>query len=223
MVGSFLCILQHREFAQLLKGISHLWFLLTIFECYAFFYFTKGLFTEKGSWYILGASILALCIYYISPFHFLGLGPFFKYAPYYAIGMSLCRLNLQRNPIIQKYSKHLFFIILTGYLCLFCLNANRGIVLLTDLFLIITAFMSLENLKNINVPPAVQSLDKCSMGIYIVHHIIIQEMNKISAIEPFLHTHYYLYPILQFILVLLLSWFIVFVLQKNTYSKYIIG
>lgn len=41
VVGSFLCILQHREFVQLLKGISHLWFLLTIFECYFFSILSK--------------------------------------------------------------------------------------------------------------------------------------------------------------------------------------
>ena len=60
VVGSFLCILQHREFVQLLKGISHLWFLLTIFECYFFFYIIQGLFTERNSIYILVISILFL-------------------------------------------------------------------------------------------------------------------------------------------------------------------
>lgn len=34
IVGLFLCLLQDRDISQMLNGISHLWFLMTIFECY---------------------------------------------------------------------------------------------------------------------------------------------------------------------------------------------
>lgn len=223
VVGSFLCILQHREFVQLPKGISHLWFLLTIFECYFFFYIIKGLFTERNSIYILVISILFLYAYYIHPFHFFNIGLFIKYAPYYAIGMSLCKTNFLKNQQIQKYSKYLFFIICLCYLSWFYLNGSHGIALLIALALIIVTFTLMESQRINNIPSVIQSLDKCSMGIYITHHIVIQEMNKISIIEPFLQTHYYLYPFLQFCFVLPLSWIIVFTLQKYTFSKYIIG
>lgn len=34
VIGLSLCILQNRDVGQMLNGISHLWFLLAIFECY---------------------------------------------------------------------------------------------------------------------------------------------------------------------------------------------
>lgn len=34
LVGVFLCLLQDRDMAQMLYGVSHLWFLVVIFECY---------------------------------------------------------------------------------------------------------------------------------------------------------------------------------------------
>lgn len=34
IVGVFLCLLQDRDMEQMLYGVSHLWFLVVIFECY---------------------------------------------------------------------------------------------------------------------------------------------------------------------------------------------
>ena len=34
VIGLSLCILQNRDVGQMVNGISHLWFLLAIFECY---------------------------------------------------------------------------------------------------------------------------------------------------------------------------------------------
>lgn len=163
--------------------------------------------------------MLTISIHFI----FFNIGLFIKYAPYYAIGMSLCKTNFLKNQQIQKYSKYLFFIICLCYLSWFYLNGSHGIALLIALALIIVTFTLMESQRINNIPSVIQSLDKCSMGIYITHHIVIQEMNKISIIEPFLQTHYYLYPFLQFCFVLPLSWIIVFTLQKYTFSKYIIG
>lgn len=67
VVGSFLCILQHREFVQLLKGVSHLWFLLTIFECYFFFlYYQRIIYRTKQHIYISNLYLISICLLYPS-------------------------------------------------------------------------------------------------------------------------------------------------------------
>lgn len=73
------------------------------------------------------------------------------------------------------------------------------------------------------LPSCVTNLGKCSMGIYIVHHIVTQEMNPCFPFHERAVNHYYVYPILQFFIVTVVSWLFVAVCQNFKYSKYIIG
>ena len=61
------------------------------------------------------------------------------------------------------------------------------------------------------------------MGIYIVHHIVIQEMNGVVLIHGYACEYYYLYPLLQFVVVTILSWLFVAICRRCEYSKYILG
>ncbi len=70
------------------------------------------------------------------------------------------------------------------------------------------------------MPKWVKSLDACSMGIYIVHHIVIQAVNRTDLLHPLLQTHYYVYPTVQFVLVLLFSWGFVWVLRRYRWTRY---
>lgn len=61
------------------------------------------------------------------------------------------------------------------------------------------------------------------MGIYIVHHIVIQEMNPCFPFHKLAVNYYYAYPIFQFFIVTGVSWLFVAVCQNLKYSKYILG
>lgn len=50
----------------------------------------------------------------------------------------------------------------------------------TAIIIIVFLFASLRTMQIKSFPRWVQSLDKCSMGIYIVRHIAILEMNDVA-------------------------------------------
>lgn len=221
IIGVFLCILQQREWAQLLTGISHLWFLLTIFECYIFFFLVERIFTKKACLWIIPCSLLFLVLYSKHPLNLFGIGPFFRYAPYYAIGMCVCRINLLQS--VKRFSKIMIITASVLYITLSAFNSKHIIIMLAAIFLIVAAFAWLENRDIKKVPRFVTNLDKCSMGIYIVHHILIQEMNQLDCLKPIIETQIYMYPFIQFVVVFFTSWFIVIVLQHFKFSRFIIG
>lgn len=61
------------------------------------------------------------------------------------------------------------------------------------------------------------------MGIYIVHHILIQELITISVFRSLATEYCYIFPCVLFISVTIISWGIVWSAKKNKYPKYIIG
>ncbi len=86
--------------------------------------------------------------------------------------------------------------------------------------LVCFVFLALRTSHFSDVPKWVKSLDACSMGIYIVHHIVIQAANRTDLLHPLLQTHYYVYPTVQFVLVLLFSWGFVWVLRRYRWTRY---
>ena len=60
------------------------------------------------------------------------------------------------------------------------------------------------------------------MGVYIIHHIIIQEINY-STIGRLYMEYYVLYPILLFILSFVFSLMLTYILQKWKIGRVLFG
>ena len=227
IVGAFLCVLQHREIGQMLNGISHLWFLLVIFECYLL-----GRFFENVLWFknkpqrlliILAVLFIIGLSYRIPTVKFLALWGLFRYFPFYLIGMLMCNIDFEK---LAKYKTAIFCGIIGMVLCLVFQQLFMKRVLLSYLFGVVVVLLSFSYARIIHIktlPQSLISLDKCSMGIYIVHHIVIQEMNVCRPFRELAIEYKYGYPVVQFFLVTLACWFLVSLCHNSKYSKYVLG
>lgn len=62
------------------------------------------------------------------------------------------------------------------------------------------------------------SLDRCSMGVYIIHHILIMYLLQYREVKDLMVCHYVIMPFILFFFLLLISWGIV-VLMRETALK----
>ena len=227
IVGIFLCLLQHRDFTQMLDGISHLWFLLVIFECYVL-----GKLMEAILWMsskrkrILIAVAIMFFLFLSHRFYFiqvLGISKLMIYFPYYVVGMLICKVNFAEYRNYQKYQLSLILVLLILFTLEQYFICKRLLTVALGMCVVLCSFSYFRSLEIKSLTGWMKSLDKCSMGIYIVHHILIQEMNGITYFHEIATTHYYIYPIIQFIIITTASWGFVSLCRKNKYSKYVLG
>lgn len=227
IVGLFICLLQDRDIGQMLDGISHLWFLLTIFECYIFGkVFSAVLRMKERNRLMLMAMLMLFIIlipYRIPTIRFLCLSRLVTYFPYYMIGMLACKVDFE---VLVKYKKEILWIGMLLVVMFAVQQVYFDRTLVTVFFgaaIVIITFTFARLLKIPKLPSWIVSLDNCSMGIYIVHHIVIQEMNGIELFHVFASEYYYIYPLLQFVVVTILSWQFVAICKRYKYSKYVLG
>ena len=227
IVGLFLFLLQDREISEMLNGIGHLWFLMTIFECYALgklVDITLKMQEQKAQIVMVVLALFIVLIPYRLPVvKFLCLSNIIKYFPFYMLGMLASKMNYG---MYAKYKTRIFVLIITLML-LFALQqiyVNKTLITMLIGVSIVSLIFIYTRLLNLpNLPFWMTSLDKCSMGIYIVHHIVILEINPCFPFHDWGVNHYYVYPILQFFIVTGVSWLFVAMCKKNKFSKYILG
>lgn len=227
IVGLFLCLLQDRDISQMLNGISHLWFLMTIFECYVLGKLVDTvLWMQEGKVQIvMGGLVLFIVLipYRIPVMQFLCLSNIIKYFPFYMLGMLASKMNFGKYMKYKAKTLVLIIILLLFFALQQVYIKKTSITMLLGVSIVSFIFIYARCLHIPKLPSWVTSLDKCSMGIYIVHHIVIQEMNSIAFFHVYAGEHYYSYPILQFVAITIVCWSMVAVCKKNKYSKYILG
>lgn len=227
IVGLFLCLLQDRDISQMLNGISHLWFLMTIFECYVLgkLLDTVLKMQERKVQLVMGGLVLFIVLipYRIPLMQFLCLSNIIKYFPFYMLGMLASKMNFGKYTKYKAKTLVLIIILLLSFALQQVYIKKTPITMLLGVSIVSFIFIYARCLNISKLPSWVTSLDKCSMGIYIVHHIVIQEMNPCFPFHEWAVNHYYAYPILQFFIVTGISWPFVAVCQNFKYSKYILG
>jgi peptidoglycan/LPS O-acetylase OafA/YrhL len=227
IVGLFLCLLQDRDISQMLNGISHLWFLMTIFECYVLGMLVDTILKmqERKVQIVMGGLVLFIVLipYRISVMQFLCLSYIIQYFPFYMLGMLASKMNFGKYTKCKAKTRVLTIILLLFFALQQVYIKKTPITMLLGVSTVSFIFIYARCLNISKLPSWVTSLDKCSMGIYIVHHIVIQEMNPCFPFHEWAVNHYYAYPILQFFIVTGISWPFVAVCQNFKYSKYILG
>lgn len=227
IVGLFLCLLQDRDISQMLNGISHLWFLMTIFECYVLgkLLDTVLKMQERKVQLVMGGLVLFIVLipYRIPLMQFLCLSNIIKYFPFYMLGMLASKMNFGKYTKYKAKTLVLIIILLLFFALQQVYIKKTSITMLLGVSIVSFIFIYARCLNIPKLPSWVTSLDKCSMGIYIVHHIVIQEMNSIAFFHVYAGEHYYSYPMLQFVAITIVCWSMVAVCKKNKYSKYILG
>lgn len=125
IVGLFLCLLQDRDISQMLNGISHLWFLMTIFECYVLGKLVDTVLKmqERKVQLVMGGLVLFIVLipYRIPLMQFLCLSNIIKYFPFYMLGMLASKMNF------GKYTKYKAKTLVLIIILLLFLRCNKYI------------------------------------------------------------------------------------------------
>lgn len=219
--GISICIIQKYEFKYLLYGISHLWYLLFIFEAFILFHFIQ-LISHWYKYIILILSYTIICIIqYVYPTPYFGLEHFIKYMPYFVIGYHL--YFWLEKVRVKSSSLYIAAIIgLSSFILEYITMHNRLILAGLGLIIIICAIaLCKQKESKLMYKEKLLKLDKYMMGIYIIHHIIIQEMNR-SSIGQLYMRHDIIYPLFQLIFCFCMSLFITYCLQKTRIGKYLV-
>lgn len=226
IVGIIIVIVQKEPVRFLFCGISHLWFLMTIFECYLFGRIIDFVLRTDYKWRIFLLLICCLVIIFQGKFTVnmweLTIKQFCQYFPFYLIGMIFGTMSFKKNKS-SYYECAGMICSLLLMIAIACINKSDGPLRFLGLLFCCSVFLFLRNFSGITLSSSMKSLDKCSMGIYIVHHILIQEMNGIDCFRALMTEHYILYPLMQFFVITLVSWYIVVLLKKNSFAKYVVG
>lgn len=225
--GVVLILIQEREVKTLLTGVSHLWYLLFIYEAYLSFRLVdheNKLIENKGRLLVVFSTFVLLVanqvIEYI-PVNILGLRQFVLYMPYYVIGVYI---GYHRNIVCKNvFMTVLLVLSVIFYGLMYATDPSHQYNLMAGLPLSVSIFLLFYRLKISSMPAIIGSLDKCSMGIYILHHIFIQSINSNELVHPVMESHVIIYPIALFFVVLALSWVITHYVAQNKIGKMILG
>ena len=222
----FIILLQGRSLMSFFQGVSHLWFLLFIFEAYVSFRMLERWFVENTyMWFVIGSVFTLLSASKLGglvPYHILGIDKYLMYMPYYVMGAYTNRYLSQNNQL-KHHATYILLMSGAFFIISFSLNSRYVFIILPSLILS-TSIMTFAISRNIEkVPEWISNLDKCSMGIYILHHIIIQQVNSSSFIHPYMVQIPYVYPFLLFGMVFPLSWGLTYMSRTTKIGRTLLG
>lgn len=226
-VGLFMCFIQRRSLWEMCLGVSHLWFLMTIFECYV-----GGYLLEQVLWYkekkklalvAICCVIVVVTVHWNLPTRIFTIERFLHYFPLYLIGMMFGSSSLEKYARYKICMLVLFWgaivVLPLQHICLHkaILDQFVGLLIILSLFFLCRSHSFVSPSKWID------SLDKHSMSIYILHQILQQEMNKVAEFHNLMISYVYLYPLCQFVFLVAVSWLISHFAHRSQYAKYLIG
>ena len=227
IVGSFMCFVQKRRAYEMMLGVSHLWFLMTIFECYVLgIIFDPLLFVcvkKKVCIMALCCVVVVFTLHWSLHVRFLTIDQFLHYFPLYLIRMIFGTID------IRKYAGKRKFLISLMIPALFVLPVQHHFFLsrtfdqICGLCIVFPVFLLFRTAHFTKLPNWLGSLDRYSMGIYILHQILQQEMNKVQSFYSIMVGHEYVYPLMQFIFLILFCWCFTVLAHHSKYAKFFLG
>jgi len=224
--GAFFASITLYSWSSFLNGMAHLWFLMVLLECCVVGRILDFCWLNQIGTIVVGI-LSALYLLYIPHMDFyadtLCFGSFLRYVPYYMVGCCLGTHSVLSK--IQDW-KSKWSIFVTILLFVLFIMANTRYLKIVRPF-ISTAFMVmllLMGLQYINhVGECAKNISDCCMGMYIIHQPIIQGLSLIPYVARFRDIHYYLYPVLLFVVLMpVVGGEYVFFAQPN-YSEYYWG
>lgn len=223
--GIFECIIDlDNDFSQLLNGPLHLWFLRFIMEAFIITrIFDKHFINNRVTIIFLFIAVFGAsrCFHTSQACHLYYL---LTYYPYFVLGLILREFEqtyylsqLKFRDLFIYTIASFFFLILAYITCRFMVPYISVIFLASLLYTLVHAPIPSS------LPNWCYSYDKCSMGIYLMHHPIIWNIAKYPDSREFMYSHPVTAPIVLFILVTALTWLLSYTINKNRYLKIILG
>ena len=222
---------------NVLYGTWHLWFLLVLFLEFMFFHFTFRFWSKTSkvadcaifamlfvaSHLIIkfvnshGIDIRCFCLYL-----------FIRYIPFCYLGMVLGKSRFNIKSVVIPAIAVLAGSAAVVVIWLFCGDAKGAATinhLLTAMVIIAAipvADSFCKRFPSIASSKIIADLDKSSMGIYILHHILILDFVSLPVGAGFMNEHVILAPAVVFVVSLLLSWAITHAILR-TRLRFVFG
>lgn len=221
--GTIVCLIQQCDFYYLFFGISHLWYLLFLFEAFISFYLINKIPNKCKIIVFALLFVTCLLIYKKNNTPILCIGYYIRYMPYFIIGYYLYHIIRKIKSIKCIYAFSIAMVFLMLFIIEFLNNSNKFILAALSLIVIISILIILRQKEKIlPFKRYILKLNKYTMGVYIIHHIIIKEINY-STIGRLYMEYYVLYPILLFILSFVFSLMLTYILQKWKIGRVLFG
>lgn len=203
-----------------LIGICHLWFLLILFLEFLLFQFTYNYYikySKKQSVAIL-ISLFLVSLCFDKYFSSLGISYRYYYtfslvlhnATFFYMGILLFKYKLGEQ-LKSNSLRNAIVLSFVYFICICFIHHAKALysVFFSSLIILCIFYYSEDfctKYRKLCSHKIVESLDKCSMGIYIFHHLIIERFVYTPSVGPFMDRYYYIAPFLMYIVAVLLSW-----------------
>lgn len=226
------------------KGYSHLWFLMMLMMVFVIVTFTQRWwirFSIGQFLFFMAASVLMYMAFSHKDFRWLGIQQAAQFLPYFLLGvMTVKHRLLERLSNIKKNRRVLSVLLAVVTLVIiswvnaaehtfhgwFYLSTLLAYIAASILLIAIYGILSSgitpplcegsEHQHNSSIAQKVWvSLDRCSMGIYIIHHIIIFYVLQYQWMRALMVEYCTVMPFILFALFLATSWGASAVLQKT--------
>lgn len=208
------------RYKYVLIGPLHIWYLRFILECF--------IITRLIDKYFLRRPIILLIFVIIQYLFFDVLGyhtldiPFDTNYRYFILGM-FCLVLVERNKVDKQITVCVVVVLFMLFLFIIPVSPHFFVIAFA-MFLNCSILLLFSTLKiPQHLPCWITNFDKCSMGIYLIHHPIIWNVAKYNYTRKIMEVHYITGPIVVSLIALLLSWFISNQVNKNKYLHYILG
>ncbi len=227
-IVQMLLIPERYNLKQLLFGVSHLWFLLTLFLIFLIMFILQNYWKNVTVKQNLLIILLLFLLYPLSKYshNFLRIASVVKYLPFFIMGIMVFKNQIIKNVNLKKAILAVLFICM--FLIKFLYNDALGDTLSFELCQIISlmfVYLLFDLCIDSNLPnfKGVIFLDKLSMGIYIIHHIIIIYGLQYSCIKDFLSEYWRIGPLIIFTVSFILSVVITILIKSNRFTRIILG
>lgn len=200
---------------------SHLWYCLMLFYCYI----ACWLIEKRGQKYNIAAMCVSMAVVIAKGKGGLALNvPFGLFLPvYYYCYFYIGYLVFQYKENFLRLMKKYWMVVFLGYGALSILDKSHLILIHSLSYISLLLFVfnsgganSVKLSQDKLLTRVLNSIAKCSMGIYVFHQWIIWNITRPEFLHDFIHERYIIFPLLCWILIFMLSWLMTHLLTKYT-------
>ena len=211
---------------DILLGMDHLWFLPMLFGCFVVTDFTYNIWRRLPLYGNLIVILVITVLYYV-----LFKCQLLAYLPIFFFGVVVVNNNIQ-NWLSLHMSKSMLAMAGMVLCCVIFLLTDHRLPIHSDLlsrlsgtlfsFISVLFFQRFfkEGCQVNNL--ILNSLDKNSMGIYLIHQIALFEILKSDWVVGMYRSHVVLTPIIMFLILLLASWALSILINRTKF-KFVLG
>lgn len=213
---------------QLLFGVSHLWFLLTLFWIFVIMYALKDYWNKFETKSNLLLIVVIFCLYpwFKYSHNVLRISSVIKYLPYFIMG-----IMVYKNQIVKSYIIKVLIALVSFSMLIFIrfehydFFNNFVVYELCQVLGWLLIYVLFDFVLNIHFPDSniVSYMDDLSMGIYIIHHIVILYCLQFVSVKTFLNDYWQIGPVAIFFVALIISIVLATLLTSNKVTGKIIG